>query len=688
MKRYLSAILIFLFSIQLLLAHQKKKVACIGDSVTKGYGLAKGKSYPDQLQSLLGEDYIVENFGRNGATLLQHGHNPYLKSEELKAALEFQPDIVVIALGLNDTDPRNWPNYQLEFRKDYHQLLSLFWQNNPAVEFYICKMTPIFSGHARFLSGTRDWYDQIQKEIVAIAKQHDIPLIDNHQTLSSRIDLFNDFLHPSEAGAAMIANHVHGHLVPKEQELSVEYPFGSHMVLQRDRKNVLKGKSNAFSEISVQLKGRTYQTQADHLGNWKVDLPPTPASGPTDIVIQAQGENLTLEDILFGDVYLASGQSNMAFPLKQSLQSKEWIEKTSNNPNIRLFKHKAIAETNNQAWTAEVLQQVNDLAYFNGTWEKPTKVHVADFSAVALSFAQDIQLKSGVPVGIIELAVGGSNTESWIPRKALEDDDLLASYIHSWKTADFIQDFCRERASVNLKNSTLKNQRHPYEPAYNYEAGMALWKDVQFKAILWYQGESNAHNLELHEHLFGTLVQSWRKELQQHVPFYVVQLSSLNRPSWPRFRESQLLLSEKLPNVHMAVSSDLGDSTDVHPRDKVPVGLRLSTLVQQHEFKKPINADAPYAVSYELKGSHRYVLKFNNCKSLSTKGNQPLKGFQIMDVYGKIVDPEAVQIEKNNIIITTAEKPTRILYAYEPFTRANLQNEMGTPASTFSIAIK
>ena len=146
------------------------KVGCIGDSVTKGYGIkGAGKSYPEQLQALLGAEYLVRNFGHSGATLLANGHNPYIQTKEYQEALQFAPDIIVVALGLNDTDPRNWPNYSIEFEKNYSTLIDQFREVNPAVEVYVCLMTPIFSGHPRFLSGTRDWFDSIQTLIPKIA---------------------------------------------------------------------------------------------------------------------------------------------------------------------------------------------------------------------------------------------------------------------------------------------------------------------------------------------------------------------------------------------------------------------------------------------------------------------------------------------------------------------------------------
>jgi sialate O-acetylesterase len=153
-------------------AQEKTKVACIGNSVT--YGMTHKNpsetSYPTRLQQLLGDRYEVRNFGHSGATLLSKGHRPYINLPEYTAALEFAPDIAIIHLGLNDTDPRNWPNYRDEFYTDYINIIDALRNVNPKVEVYVCQMTPIFHWHRRFKSGTRDWYWQIQEQIPLIAE--------------------------------------------------------------------------------------------------------------------------------------------------------------------------------------------------------------------------------------------------------------------------------------------------------------------------------------------------------------------------------------------------------------------------------------------------------------------------------------------------------------------------------------
>ena len=170
------------------------RVACIGNSVTFGYGIAdhETNSYPAQLQQMLGSKFDARNFGHSGATLLTKGHNPYVRTSEYNNALDFKPHAVVIHLGLNDTDPRNWPNYRDDFIKDYTDLINNFLSSDvhPKPVVWICKMTPIFHGHPRFKAGTRDWFWQIQNSIEVIAQHNEVGLIDLHTPLYARPDLF------------------------------------------------------------------------------------------------------------------------------------------------------------------------------------------------------------------------------------------------------------------------------------------------------------------------------------------------------------------------------------------------------------------------------------------------------------------------------------------------------------------
>lgn len=688
MKPAIKIYFIFVLLLLNLQGFALKKVACIGDSVTKGYGIAKGKSYPEQLQTQLGENYLVGNFGRNGATLLKKGHNPYMASPEYREALLFQPDIVVIALGLNDTDPRNWPNYKLDFKSDYHSLIESFKQQNPKVQIYICKMTPIFSGHPRFLSGTRDWFQQIQSEIISIAENHHLTLIDNHAELYTRIDLFDDFIHPNADGATILANNVFKHLKKTNQALSLSETLGSHMVLQRGLPNKITGLMSSHETVTLKFNELKIKAIADQAGRWTMELPAQSAGGPYKLRFESQKEHIELEDIYFGDVYLASGQSNMAFTLSQAQNSSDLIHQSTAGKTIRLFKNRTTVQTNNTSWDQANLEKINRLAYFSGQWEVPQAENIAAFSAIAYSFADQIASSSKVPIGIIELAVGGTNAESWIPRQSLEADYQFASYIHNWRTSDYIQEFCRERAAVNSKNSSLKNQRHPYQPAYNFEAGVSKWLGTNIKAVLWYQGESNAHNIELHERLFPVLVASWRTSFQQNLPFFIVQLSSIDRPSWPAFRDSQRLLSQRMDQVYMAVSSDLGDSLDVHPTNKIPIGIRLANLVRKHIYQESIQADSPQPITYTWSKDGLLKIDFSACKELRTSDGKQIIGFEGIDSLGRIVPINHLEIKGNSVLISNAKSLHKLLYAYQAFSRANLESDSSVPISTFLLSLE
>ena len=170
-SRVLAAVLLSVFSmgLQTVNAAPKKKaapkvkVACVGNSITYGTGIQDREhfSYPVQLQKMLGDKYLVGNFGKPGATLLKHGHRPYMQQEEYRQAMAFKGDIAVIHLGINDTDPRNWPNYRDEFVKDYLSLMDSLRSVNPKVRFILARMTPIAHRHPRFISGTKQWHDEI-----------------------------------------------------------------------------------------------------------------------------------------------------------------------------------------------------------------------------------------------------------------------------------------------------------------------------------------------------------------------------------------------------------------------------------------------------------------------------------------------------------------------------------------------
>ena len=663
----------------------KIKVACVGNSVTWGMTIVDREKncYPAQLQLMLGDSYEVRNFGHSGSTLLRRGHRPYVNQKEYKEALDFKADLVIIHLGLNDTDPRNWPEYSEEFNADYIRLIDSFRQANPKAKIWICLMTPIFDRHPRFESGTRDWHAQIQKHIRQVATATRVSLIDLNTPLYSRPDLLADAIHPNAEGAKIIAETVYGALTGNYGGLALSPLYTDGMVVQRNKPIVFRGKANTGETVKVNFNGRTLSSVADGTGKWRVSFPAEKAGGPYKAMVSTKKEKLAIKDIYVGEVWLCSGQSNMEWPVNSSQSRKEDLDEADSQTLLHLFNMSAIYPTNAVAWSAGACDSINRHQYLRiGPWRNCSRESLSGFSAVAYHFGKKLADSLQVPVGIICNAVGGTTTESWIDRQSLEQ--RMPAILRDWYRGDFGMKWARERALQNISVSKNPLQRHPYAPAYMFEAGMLPLKGYGIKGVVWYQGESNAHNIELHERLFPMLQKSWRNFFHNaELPFYFVQLSSLNRPSWPRFRDSQRRMASRLRNTWMAVTTDVGDSLDVHYRNKKPVGERLGLQALCHSYDYKIEAEGPvcHAVSMKENGLE---LQFVHAQSLSAKGGR-LIGFEVAGADG-IFYPAEAQITSSNTIHVRSSSVTRPLYVrygWQPFTRANLVNEVGLPCSTF-----
>ncbi|WP_316831629.1 GDSL-type esterase/lipase family protein [Pedobacter aquatilis] len=668
---------------------QKTRIACIGNSVTAGYLLAEpeSQSYPARLQQLLGNGFEVANFGFSGATLLKKGHRPYYKTTAFKNAISYKADVAFIDLGLNDTDPRNWPNFKQDFKKDYGWLIDTLRQTSPKIKIYICAMSPVFSDHPRFKSGTRIWYKQIQQAIAALADAYHLPLIDLQEALQMHPDLFTDSLHPDAEGASLIAKTIYEHYTGNFGGLKLSGIFGDDMVLQRDKPLPVYGTANAGEVVSVRFKGFTRSTKTGSNGHWKIYLPATKAGGPYQLSISSTGKTIQLKNVLFGDVWLCAGQSNMAFALKDASTGPADLVRLKKEQHLRLLNYQPLVETANNAWDSLSLKSVNRLNYFSGKWTRPDAASAGNFSAIGYYFGERLLKSEKVPIGLIQLAVGGSGIESWLDRETMEADPLLVDMLSNWRASDFLQDWVRERAGLNLKNAKAKKQRHPYEPCYNDEAGIAKIAEFPIKGVIWYQGESNTHNPELYAHEFPLLVNSWRKKWGKTLPFYFVQLSSIDRSSWPYFRDMQRKLAAEIPGVAMAVSLDLGDSLNVHPKAKKQIGERLVLLALANSYDKKLESTGPL-ISQAKMSPGKITLHFSHARQLATRNGERLIGFELEDNKGTRY-PASGKIIGSTIVLTIPKqlKITKVLYAFAPFSRANLINQAGLPASTFSISL-
>ncbi|MBQ5937752.1 MAG: sialate O-acetylesterase [Bacteroidaceae bacterium] len=716
-------------------AAQRIKVACVGNSVTYGYGLAnrETESYPVRLQQMLGEGYEVGNFGHSGATLLYKGHRPYIGLPEFHQALDFKPDWVVIHLGLNDTDPRNWPDWKEEFIPNYRALIDSFRLVNPEARILVCKMTPIFDRHSRFQSGTRDWHKQIQHAIEQVAQGAGAQLIDLFTPLHSRPDLFPDALHPNPEGAKILAKTVYSALTGDYGGLHLPPVYSSGMVLPRDEPLLLEGRANARSKIRRVLskdgkvvdEGETF-SRAD--GSWSMEMSEMKAGGPYTLTItatplnpdhyrfyypekypyllknltKAKPQTLTIDSLYFGDIWLSSGQSNMELRVDQcNTLEQDLADAKRLASRLHIYNMPARARTDAVEWDDSVLRYTNELRHMDMQgWKTASPEVVAKFSAVAFNFARVLcDSLPDVPIGIICNAVGGSTTESWIDRSTLEWE--FPNILRDWRNGDFGQAWARGRMTQNIAHALNKEsaaynplQRHPYEPAYLFEAAIAPLGHLPIRGVIWYQGESNAHNIEVHERLFTLLEQSWRAFFAQRwrsefhkkhpLPFYVVQLSSLPRPSWPAFRDSQRRLASELPHTALVVTSDLGDPNDVHYRTKRPVGERLALQALKHTYGHELESEGPTLRSAVRGNKNNICLRFDHADGLTCT-----KGFEIA-AYDGMFHPADIKIEGDKILLSSpaVKNPTLVRYGWSGFTDADLRNKQGLPASTFSTTVR
>lgn len=681
------------FSIATLVAQNKSekqlvKVACVGNSITYGTGVEERErfSYPAQLQAMLGDGYIVGNFGKPGATLLRHGHRPYFEQNEFHEALKFKGDIAVIHLGINDTDPRNWPNYRDEFVGDYLALIDSLRSVNSEMRIILARMTPIADRHPRFISGTKLWHDEIQQAIETVACVSGAELIDFHAPLYPYPNLLPDAVHPNLEGATILAKTVYAGITGIYGGLHLSSLYTDNMVLQRGISLDIHGMADTGTVVTVEIAGQKHSAVANNRGEWCITLKPMDASENNILSVEAGNEKKVFHNVAIGEVWLCSGQSNMAFTLSQAATGRDDIANAC-DPNLRIYDMKGRWETYDVAWPKSCLDSLNHLQYYKGAeWKQVTPETIARFSAVAYYYGKMLRDSLNVPVGLICNAVGGSPIESWIDRNTLEVrfPEILKNWLHN----DFIQDWVRGRAAKNLQCDSTRLGRHPYEPCYLYESGIVPLQRYPIKGVIWYQGESNAHNVEAHERLFRLLVDSWRSNWNNPLmPFYFVQLSSLNRPSWPWFRNSQLWLMKSIDNTGMVVSSDHGDSLDVHPVNKRPIGERLGRWALNKTYGKQIVPSGPIFNNIYRDGD-AVVVNFNYADGLHTSDGKVPVCFEVAEWDGLFYLASAVIVGNTVRLASPRVKHIRFVrYAWQPFTRANLVNGEGLPASTFWVKL-
>lgn len=506
MKKYIFLFLAILLSAFTTSAQEKIKVACIGNSVTYGYGHENPEvtSYPSQLAAMLGDGYEVGNFGKSGATLLRKGHRPYNEQEEFKKALEFVPDIAIIHLGLNDTDPRNWKYYKREFISDYVALIEAIESVNPDVDIFICRMTPIFHWHHRFLKGTRDWYWEIQATIENIAENiAEVKIIDLQELLYHRPDLMPDALHPDAKGAGLIAQRVYSAITGDFGGLSLPEIYSNNMVIQHDMPFIVKGTANAYEDIIACFNGKKVKTQANYNGKWEAHFETPKVDGKKHkLTIKSRDKSLTFKNILVGEVVLYSGNHKSTDNKQQTTDFDE-----RNNNNIRIY-YMEYPNTSTVITNIENMNSVekeiinNYYLHWPATWESINKDNI-DYYESSYHLAAKISDSLQMPVGLIYNIVEDIPTESFIDRKTIEWHPSLLNLLYDWRNKDKVMDYC-----------------HPYEPSYIYVRGIAPLSSFPIGSVIWASEHSN--NTELESIKMSALIDSWRKTWNnEDLPFII-----------------------------------------------------------------------------------------------------------------------------------------------------------------------
>ncbi len=410
-----------------------------------------------------------------------------------------------------------------------------------------------------------------------------------------------------------------------------------HMVFQRGEPVTIWGTADKGGSVTVEWKGRK-QTAKVVKGSWQVEFPAmkADAEGSTITATDSTG-SASIEDVLVGDVWLASGQSNMEWNMRQCKPIPAGV--SVDNPQVRILRGFGLLHGNPPQYTEQLYQQAQDCGGYEWNWRVCSVANTKDFSAVATFFATRLQEEIKVPVGIICNAKGGSSMEAWMPKSVTEHKKLYADMKGDhWMESEDFDAWSRGRAKHNLKvmiAKGMKDLRHPFKPSYQYEVAIEPIRRLAIKGVIWYQGESNADNpdMDLNTAKQKDIIESWCKAFrQEELPFLMVQLPRINdakRPHWAEFREVQARCARELPNVGLICTIDLGSTdSNVHPPVKHPVGKRLAELALAKVYG--VKGLPTYPRVDEWKGPNdkgEFILLYT--QKLTTTDGQSPRGFMV-----------------------------------------------------------
>ena len=473
--------------------------------------------------------------------------------------------------------------------------------------------------------------------------------------------------------------------------------FSHNMVLQQKVQTPVWGWADPGEAITVSIAGQTASSTAGHDGRWSVRLEPLSAGGPFELTVSGKN-TLVVRDVLVGEVWLCSGQSNMAWSLVRS-ENGEQVAAEATNPAIRLFQVKRGNGTEPQS---DVI----------ASWQACNPTTARDFSAVAYFFGRELQQNLDVPVGLIQASVGGTPAEAWTSRKSIESEPTVSPILDQWEKiiADFdpaeheafkqqLREWTKAVREGGQSQTAIKRPKeplgpsHPHRPANLYNSMVHPLAPFAIAGAIWYQGENNVPRAHQYRTLLPLMIRSWRSTWgqQDNLPFLIVQLPRYKKPreqpvesDWAELREAQFMTSRALPNVHVACTIDLGDATDIHPKNKLDVGNRLADVALGTVYGHDLVYSGPVLESVTIGGSEAR-LKFRHVGGgLIAKGGETLKGFAMAGEDKRFVWADA-RIEGDSVIVTSDEiaRPVAVRYAWGDNPPVSLFNKEGLPALPF-----
>jgi len=473
--------------------------------------------------------------------------------------------------------------------------------------------------------------------------------------------------------------------------------FTDNMVLQRDQPIHVWGRGRPEETINITFGGETKTDMVQSDGSWSIYLNPRGADTTgQQLKIQHGAVQYTLKNILMGDIWICLGQSNMEWPLQKEMHYAMEVKKTDQRL-LRYFNPTYTGKgVYNETFGDSIVKRLNTDRFYQGQWERSKPKTARDMSAVGYYFGQRILNTTTVPIGLVNLAIGGAPLETFISTESLyESDKYKGKVANNWLNNDHLPIWVRERGRQNLEGAKSVptdslGPNHAYKPGFAYEAGVKPLFQLPIKGIIWYQGESNAQEEErVNEYtdLQALMIDDYRIGWKDpKMPFYWVQLSSIDTVNydaqlWPQFRNEQRRLLSLISHGGMAVTSDIGAKNDVHPTNKKAVGERLARWALFNTYKREVVPSGPLVKKVEF-NKNRLIVTFEYGEGLASNDGSELRGFSLD---GR--NPIRAEIQDGKVIIPVQDRPEYLYYGWQSWTQTNLVNSEQLPASTFRMPV-